>query len=222
MTQEQSTGKLITSIMSGDSHFVIADSFLQSMPYETIDIVKNMHENWGMVFATATNLSLAVELYIKACLITHNVKFKTIHDLKELFNSLPYKVKTKIKADYRAYNPRPNNPFDKKSAIDMCHSIKSARAKKHDLESVLNRSKDSFTAYRYLFESIENSSTKSIKFEYGALWCAARAIRKQLASPAVNVGDQQRILSSPFAKKTKLNTLQAAIGEEIYKKQTHK
>lgn len=218
MAQQPSIGELATLIMSGDSHFKIVDGFLQSMPYETDEIVKYMPENWGMVFAAATNLALSIELYLKAIMISHNEEFEKTHDLYILFNELPDPVKVKIKEEYKAYNPYPNNPFDKRSAIDILHGAESPKIKKYDVESVLYRSKDSFVAYRYLFESIEKSSTRSIKFEYGALWSIARAIRKQLANVAYNKDGKQRVLASPFVKRIKVNKLRTAIHAEIAKR----
>ncbi|MET2949646.1 HEPN domain-containing protein [Vibrio owensii] len=198
MTNATGQDSLALSIMGGDSHMRIANSFLQTMPYEIEEIAKNGLENSGNLFACATNLALSIELYLKALLIKHEIRPAKVHDLKELYETLPNSEKKRVESAYKSYKPYPLNPFDKSSSFTFLASKSGPRVKKKDMASILSRSKDNFVEFRYIFDSIDKSNTNSIMFEYGALWCIARALRLQLGDPTINYENRKVVLCSPF------------------------
>jgi len=186
------------SIISGDSHMKIANNFLQSIPIDMNEVAKNAMENSGNFSACATNLALAIELYLKAFLITHQIEPEKIHDLKKLYDALPKNAQKLILSTYKSYKPNPQNPFGKLSSIELLASEKESRIKDKGMESVLARSKDNFVEFRYIFDTLDRSNTNSILFEYGSLWCIARSIRMQLGNPTLNYSDRKVVLRSPF------------------------
>jgi HEPN domain-containing protein len=142
------------------------------------------------VIACATNLTFAIELFLKALLIQLGLPVPISHDLLKLYNKIPKTVRTIIEDVYNTKFPEQLHRLRK-------HSITLAIGPKEKfqeepqwgdykastlLPKLLERSRNLFQSWRYYFEfrQPEDSYYQFHEFEYGLLWCAAEAIRVEV------------------------------------------
>lgn len=139
----------------------------------------------GELVCCATNLGFGLELYLKALLVRFGKAYPHEHDLSKLYATLPAKVKHSIERKY--------NEYLKFIPPEVYASITVAKGPKvppkwsdyagesQDLASVLNRSRDVFSSWRYLFEvRFEGTDPYEIhQFEYLLLDLACKALRTQ-------------------------------------------
>jgi len=147
-----------------------------------------MSNELGDIVVCAANLAFAIELYLKALLMLLNLPVPQVHDLRDLYDKIPQRVRELIESVYEtawseqarqlrgrvsvtlAKGPReepPWNDYTKESLV---------------LPDLLARSKNLFQSWRYIFEFHQpnDSSYQFHQFEYGLLWCAAEAIRVEI------------------------------------------
>lgn len=141
----------------------------------------------GVVVCAATNLALALELYLKAAHIKARTNFtKKTHSLDELFLALPVEVQTQIGAKFDELLAAV--PAEKVQFIDLARGPATPPnwnptvALETGLLPMLKRSRDAFQSWRYVFE-LEVSPTPKheiIRLEHTSLNVACEAVARYL------------------------------------------
>jgi hypothetical protein len=116
---------------------------------------KEAARDWGSMVASATNISLALELYLKAFAILLRQPSRRVHDLDRLYADLPDGVRKDIEADYEAA-PKPA-PVGEAVSVDVRIIHRDAARTEyradpnadHSLPAVLRRSSGVFERWRY-------------------------------------------------------------------------
>jgi hypothetical protein len=144
--------------------------------------VQKVAANTSNLVSAATNLLLAIELYLKSLLIGSNLNPPRRHDLGELFKYLPSDRRNAIEARYsRARASR------EPTQIKIIHAAMQAwpdggkpiAPRPEDfppvtgpdtVAGILERAGDSFCAWRYIYESVRQGERYFfITLEYGRL-----------------------------------------------------
>jgi hypothetical protein len=154
-------------------------------------------DEMGDVVACATNLGLAIELYLKGLLARRGLEVPKVHDLAALFDALPEPERTYIEILFmdqmpdtlRILNGRSWSFTLAKGAEETPQWDQSYRSLA--LPDLLARSKDLFQSWRYVFEFSlpAGNSYQFHQFEFIPLRCAAEAIRVELVAQLMESGD---------------------------------
>lgn len=145
--------------------------------------LEEAHEqNFGNLVVCATNLSFALELYLKSLLALLGLQVPNTHDLLKLYNNLPSEIKSEIEERYERGRTTPSPVH---ASITVAKAIRPETPKWSDntveskaLANVLERSKDMFKTWRYIFEGQpKEEGFHSYKFEYLLLLFACVAVR---------------------------------------------
>lgn len=144
-------------------------------------------KNIGILSASATNLALAVELYLKALHVACGRAPQSLHDLSALFKQLPLAEKRLASAVYECLpGPKSKNEVStfivdvfvnnsEPSFPKGTHFVESVP--ENSLIAVLKRSRDAFLTWRYLYEQGDERKTVKIEYEFFALSSVAMAIK---------------------------------------------
>ena len=141
----------------------------------------------GDVAVCATNLAFAIELYLKSLLKLLDLAVPKTHNLSDLYALLPQRVRVLIEDVYDTALPGQARALDNQMGFTLAkgdHKTPSWNdyKKRLTLPEILERSKNLFQSWRYVFEY--DQSTKSLyqfhHFDYGFLWVATEAIRAEL------------------------------------------
>jgi hypothetical protein len=151
--------------------------------------VKQVQDNdFGDLIASATNLAFAIELYIKAVRILHGLGPMRTHDLAALYASLPKTSRRRIQATYAAtiqtLDPSPSPLVVVRIAHRDAPQDEARRTDKLpdnvsdvSFERVLERSRDLFERWRYLYDQGKHGTVVWLYYEYRWLEVAADALR---------------------------------------------
>ncbi len=121
-----------------------------------------MKEPAGIV-SSATNLALALELYLKSIRAGLGLSVPETHNLWGLYKGLPQNVKKLIEDKYKhkLLVAGPENLYTVRTAYTISgadapklHDFKGSKDEKKDIKSVLKRSSNAFHLWRYVYESI--------------------------------------------------------------------
>ena len=148
-------------------------------------------QDLGALIASATNLALSVELYLKALLITLGLPVPRTHDLVDLYTRIPGDLKSSLEARYKA-RPAPAKVYA--SALQVALSVGPATDQELDrlgdqpqsdlennsLPSVLGRCRDAFQSWRYIHEGGVPGSVALYNYEFHYLHGVAETLRDQL------------------------------------------
>lgn len=164
----------------------LAEQFIPNISNIKESMLLKMSQEVGDLVACVTNLSFAIELYLKALLIHSKLPVPKTHDLSILYDKLPDNLKKLIEDTYDicwrkewlgrratitlAKGPPQIPPWDDNSKRST------------SLSDLLKRSKDLFESWRYIFEYSKsvNQCHELHEFEYGLLRTAAEALRVEL------------------------------------------
>lgn len=142
-------------------------------------------KDFGNVIASATNLAFAIELYMKALRILKELGPMRTHDLATLYAGLPKDLRRAIKVTYDDAQKKVD-PSQPARAIGVVIVHKDALAQDRSLgilatdwslRAVLERSRDLFRGWRYLYDQGEPGKVKRVYYEYQWLEAAADALR---------------------------------------------
>jgi hypothetical protein len=181
-----------------DAAVVCAEAFLRLAEPVVMRIGKDVPEStthhpflpsMGDVAAAATNLAFAIELYIKAILIASKIDAppgRDGHNLGKLHAAMPSHFKIVIERSYEEIRKKDWNGRYPSITVAMrpvptnLPQWNDSRSHSLDLGSLLNRSSDTFTSWRYIYEykNPGKGGWRSLRFEYGLLLSACRAMRE--------------------------------------------
>ena len=169
------------AIMSADAFKKLSEYFLDAIGRDSMCNERASRDLGGLI-ASVTNLSLALELYLKALYLLSGLQVPTAHDLWSLFEGLPQSVKSTIIACYKKLPKAPAGikvlqiqvsvgPF-KGDPLFPDHKSD------YSLENVLKRSKDAFQTWRYLYERGKQERVLNIAYEFQYLGTIATVLRQ--------------------------------------------
>jgi hypothetical protein len=136
---------------------------------------------FGHLIASATNMSFAVEIYLKAVLSYLDIEPPTDrngHDLLRLFDMLPTNIGEKLES---SFSGQPKTQIGKIGCFHL-HSQgkKDVSDKKFDIKTILESSKDAFVTWRYLYESPEGKERKDAVYEFHQLRVLSNILKEYL------------------------------------------
>jgi HEPN domain-containing protein len=140
----------------------------------------------GELVCCVTNLSFSLELYLKALHAKLGEAYLQEHDLSKLYMSLPSEVRQAIERNYGEYvksiPPGVHASITVAKGPEASPKWRNYSKEPKDLASVLNRSRDIFRSWRYIFEvRLQSEGSYEIhEFEYLLLHLACKALRTQL------------------------------------------
>ena len=156
-------GEFLLVFLSADAFRACSRPFRQKVAGLSIDAaIAEAIKDFGGLVASATNLALSVELYLKALRMATGRAPNRIHDLGELYGDLPQDLRQSVEAAYEA-TPTPA-PVGEAIAQDLSikrkdgpEEVRPPKPVKpdHSLSSVLQRSSVVFETWRYLYEAGE-------------------------------------------------------------------
>jgi hypothetical protein len=176
---------------SADAFFKYAGQFFSRLPKDLNASAAFAYERRGELVAAVTNLSLAVELYLKALAMMAGQKVKRTHDLLDLFEMLPEQTRLSIEDKYAAAlrdipagaasafefsittTPFPPTPGEIAKAAEQ-------RPSGDDIRSILRAEKDAFRTWRYIHESDLSQGFAIIRVDFHKVALIAHSLQRQL------------------------------------------
>lgn len=158
----------------------LGEQFIDNIGNIPEESTQNFNIDISNVASSATNLALALEIYLKTLLSQLGKHIPKIHDLWKLYTALPQKIKKEIEDKYdKALHSLPKNKPDSITIAKGPHNTPEwERNKLPGIAELLKRSADVFLSWRYIFvyEPKENGYEPH-QFEYRLLVLACKAIK---------------------------------------------
>ena len=172
--------------LAGDAFLSLAQIFLQSLSTNSDGAAMDAMEDIGGLLASATNLSLAIEIYLKAVLFHYRISVPHTHDLPELYKLIPTAVQEQISNAYAVLQEDKNEVKEVKELV-----LQLARSplfpdddpvlpQNNTILEMLSRNKNAFMTWRYAFSELTGKFNTSLRYEFLYLELIAKAIRGQL------------------------------------------
>ncbi len=188
------------------SAFICGEASQRSAEYLILNIWKidgqpayDMPKEMADVVVCATNLTFAIELYLKALLSHLELQVPKVHDLISLYKIIPQPIRTIVEEVYESAcledkSNLPSYSFTLAKGPLEVPEWNDVSKKSPLLADLLERSKDLFHSWRYVceFNKPENDSYQFHKFEYGLLRFAAEAIRVEVAVRLSGMDETQK------------------------------
>jgi hypothetical protein len=146
-------------------------------------------QSFGNLAACATNLAFALEIYLKTLRVQHGLpacpqgKGPNRHDLSKMYNDLPAAVRAVMEARFDAARKLQHPAQNAAITFALSPSPKlppwpDRRSQSTKLGDILERSKDVFVSWRYVFEfEIPDGEAHRMRsFEYLFLFMACEAV----------------------------------------------
>ena len=174
-----------------------ADAFARNSKLFTDSLPKDMHQsanvaaqNLGGLFASATNLALAVELYLKSLMILLRMDIPNTHELWAIFKRLPPKLRSEIEIEFdSSFDSVPGQPVGLLLDVwaggepkALLPEILTPAKGKYDIKSVLKRGNNAFVTWRYIYEMGEEGRHVFIEYEYGRLGVLCEILHRIIES----------------------------------------
>ena len=167
------------ALISGNSFQLLAEEFIHlAEKVHPENATEFAFKNLGHMIASATNMSLALELYLKGILTLNSVDYSETHDLSKLFKLLPETVACKIFKDFES---RRKIQIGKVGCFHLYSNPSTINPdKKGDIKSVLKRTRNNFVVWRYLYESEEGKPKQDALYEFNPMVLAGSVLREHL------------------------------------------
>ncbi len=173
-----------SALACGEAFQRLAEKFIHSIGALKESPSTEMSKELADLVACATNLGFAIELFTKALLLRENIPIPKVHDLKALYELVPISIRAYIENSYKVFLPEQARLLNGRVSITVSKGSPTEPewndyASSMSLPDLLERSKDLFQSWRYIFEYNDSESEphQFHQFEYVPLWCAAEAIR---------------------------------------------
>ncbi len=178
----------ITSLASANTFHAVAKGCLHE--YKTLNKISPT-----IVFASATNYGLSIELYLKTLIIMEGVSRPHGHDLDILYNKLSSNLQNRINKKYQLLNGE-----DRKEVLYIRATLEGSEANNSNntptrgtkLKQLFKNNKDIFIMYRYMFEKGRTRDWEYFYFEYGNFDLSCEAL-KVIANDLLSETEQQKV-----------------------------
>lgn len=176
------------AMLAADAFAKNSRLFIDSLPKDINQSANAAVRNLGGLVASATNLALAAELYLKSLIILLHMDIPNTHELWVIFRRLPLELRREIEKEFDSSceslpeqavglqldlwaggepeTPLPDIPSEGK----------------YDLKSVLRRSSNAFVTWRYIYEKGEEGKHVLFDYEYGRLGVFCGILRRIIQS----------------------------------------
>ena len=170
-----------------------ARRFPDSLPVSLSQAAEAAAHRQGEFFVSATELCLALELYLKALIISSGKQTPRTHDLAELFETLSPADQAETDALYRrlcakatpgetvGYVIRIQLKDDASTMppdVSSTNVLPSSSEQTEGLLEVLRRTGSAFSTWRYMYESGRSGEAREFDYEHGLLQLACEALRR--------------------------------------------
>ena len=173
------------AFQTANACFGLAGSIFSRVPDDLSEAAKFTYDNLGEIFAAATNLALAIELYLKSLAIATESPVLRTHNLLELFDALPPVLRESIELRFRVRMECVNKQ-ERAAALELVitstptppvmKSVPILDPNPLDLRGVLNAEKDAFRTWRYMHEAGPKIPAY-FSLEYGRLGVIANTLQ---------------------------------------------
>jgi hypothetical protein len=190
MNSPESQNRPTHAFNAANAFFGLAGSFLKEVPSGLNESAQFIVTRLSQFEAAVTNLSLALELFLKGLALATNVRVTKTHDLLVLFDALPVSLKNSIAQNYtfRVKNAAPNLNTSVHLVITPTPTAPTEKqfeaiAKKidvSDIRSVLDAERDAFRTWRYLYEAGDPNKLTLFISHYGYLGLVINSIQAHL------------------------------------------
>jgi hypothetical protein len=179
-----------TVVLAGDAFVAHSEVFTKQLFGKEINPPPQLTVQFlGELIASATTLSLGLELYLKALRTQAELPIPRTHHLLSLYNDLPHDMRAAVEAQYEKTKPSIGNGKTIEFILEIecgpafSEVIKEENDKTsnpprdHSLKSILERSSDAFVTWRYLHEGGQEGELRTYSYEFGCLNAAAKSLR---------------------------------------------
>jgi hypothetical protein len=189
------TADVGAALLSGDAFFRHAQEFIAHTTSDPATSQNRAAANLGEFIASATNLALSIEIYLKALLLQSGQPAPKTHELSDLFSKLPQDFQKVVEA---AYEQLRQTEVDRETAAFALHIAapgpqtprfgSSSATQDNSVKGVLQRGASAFVTWRYLFAHSITPDGAPLMYEFARLSFAARAIRRQFGQLQLSLG----------------------------------
>ena len=173
-------------LLSADAFRACSRPFIDRVLLHGLDVKAALQEGTddkGGMIASAVNLAFAVELYLKGLRIIHKVPTRITHELDRLYLDLPADLRRTIEEEYGRVVVAQDQPLSLGLSISPKGTTLAQRMDlpppptDHTLVAVLQRSRDVFEVWRYLYEQGAPGTVTRRAYEFYFLGIAADVLR---------------------------------------------
>ena len=173
---------------AANAYYALSCILTDTMPDDKEEVEKAGY-TLATIGASATNRFLALELYFKAIFIGMGGMFIGTHDLQMLFSELPREHRNLIQNSF-AQKRQVRNTVDVNWHVTVLFRIganlqlerPTVDLSDDTLETLLERNKDGFVDWRYVFQHAKASAPTTYTYEYRALGLLCDILREVLDS----------------------------------------
>lgn len=181
----------VMACLAADGFFRQATAFFEQLPKDLNQAGRFVYERRGDLVAAVTSLALSVELYLKALGMASSKTPKKTHDLLQLFDHLPQRLRADIESTYSsAVTLVPAGSLDAVEVVITTTPVpptpaECAAAQPRDLTTVrgvLEAEKSAFRGWRYLHESELPSGFAIFRTDFHRVSLIAKILQQHLRS----------------------------------------
>ena len=178
-----------TAVVSADALRAHAHIFIAFVGSDMETAHHRAAQHIGGLVASATELSLAVELYFKAIWMRLGLRVPETHHLWSLFKDLPdSSLKASITKSYDQLNASTRDDvvslimaisvghFDE-AQLEKADKLEESKQHQTGIKDVLVRSSNAFQTWRYLFEQGRSGEVRFLEYEFARIDMVAAAAR---------------------------------------------
>lgn len=133
-----------------------------------------------IIFASATNYGLAMELYLKTLIIMEGNHKPHGHKLDNLYNKLSPNIQKQLNKEYKSLDGETRKEtLYIRASLEKSNPSNSNNELEREtkLKQLFKNNKDIFIIYRYMFEQGRTKEWQYFYFEYGNFDLACKALK---------------------------------------------
>ncbi len=169
-----------TAIRCAEAFFQTAMGFVDRMLSSGLRPAAYAIDNLPEMSVSATNMSFAIEVYLKALIAHNDIEYPPMHDLAKLYEKLPKGIQNAVSSAYLARTAALDGAKDVGIVLQIGRGqAPELRTYPRGCLSLLKRSDRMFVTWRYVFAHGDAASAE-LRFEYTLLRIIAEELRAQL------------------------------------------
>lgn len=168
------------AVAGADEFALLAQEYLQQLPRPTLERAQAALLNPGGLLVSATNLSLAIELLLKALLVHDGINAPHTHKLHDLYVLLPQGRANSIATRFETITPHFSEKHECIEILPLANQLAAlTNPTDHSLNALLLRNADAYVLWRYTFSNVRGGPSVRLRYEFADLFRAAAAIRAE-------------------------------------------